>query len=89
MPVRLAYTGVLWDDKTEFDSSWGKTPVSFSLDQVVEGFGEGLRGQTVGSQVLIVIPPELGYGDQANAAVPAGSTLVFVVDILGLDELPE
>tara|TARA_R110002020_G_scaffold26303_7_gene84956 strand:+ start:1719 stop:2684 length:966 start_codon:yes stop_codon:yes gene_type:complete len=89
VPVRVAYTGVLWDDKSEFDSSWGKAPVSFSLDQVVEGFAEGLRGQTVGSQVLIVVPPELGYGDQANGAVPADSTLVFVVDILGLDELPE
>lgn len=89
VPVRVAYTGVLWDDKSEFDSSWGKAPVSFSLDQVVEGFAEGLRGQTVGSQVLIVVPPELGYGDQASGAVPADSTLVFVVDILGLDELPE
>lgn len=88
VPVRVAYTGVLWDDKSEFDSSWGTAPVSFSLDQVVEGFGEGLRGQTVGSQVLIVVPPDLGYGDQENGAIPAGSTLVFVVDILGLDELP-
>lgn len=89
VPVRVAYTGVLWDDKSEFDSSWGKAPVSFSLDNVVTGFGDGLRGQTVGSQILIVVPPELGYGDTANGAIPANSTLVFVVDILGLDELPE
>lgn len=89
VPVRVAYTGVLWDDKTEFDSSWGKAPVSFELDGVVEGFADGLRGQTVGSQVLIVVPPELGYGDADNGTIPANSTLVFVVDILGLDELPE
>ncbi len=89
VPVRVAYTGVLWDGKTEFDSSWGKTPVSFELDQVVPGFADGLRGQTVGSQVLIVVPPELGYGDADNGSIPADSTLVFVVDILGLDELPE
>jgi hypothetical protein len=89
VPVRVAYTGILWDTKKEFDSSWGKKPVAFSLDGVVKGFGDGLRGQTVGSQVLIVVPPELGYGDKENGAVPADSTLVFVVDILGLDELPE
>jgi peptidylprolyl isomerase len=89
VPVRVAYTGVLWDDRKEFDSSWGKVPVSFSLDQVVDGFADGLRGQTVGSQVLIVVPPKLGYGDKENGAIPANSTLVFVVDILGLDELPE
>lgn len=87
VPVRVAYTGVLWDDKSEFDSSWGKAPASFSLDQVVPGFADGLRGQTVGSQVLIVVPPDLGYGDSDNGTIPANSTLVFVVDILGLDEL--
>ena len=89
VPVRVAYTGVLWDEKSEFDSSWGKAPVTVALNNVVEGFAEGLRGQTVGSQVLIVIPPELGYGERGNAAVPPNSTLVFVVDILGLDELEE
>jgi hypothetical protein len=86
-PVRVAYTGVLWDDRTVFDSTWdeGKTPASFELDQVVEGFGQALEGQTVGSQVLIVIPPELGYGDDDAGSIPGGSTLVFVVDILGID----
>ena len=41
-----------------------------------------LAGQTVGSQVLLVIPPELGYGSQKQQSIPANSTLIFVVDIL-------
>ena len=47
---------------------------------------DGLIGQTVGSQVIVVIPPELGYPEgQSPATIPAGSTMVFVVDILGIE----
>lgn len=90
-PVRVHYTGVLWDNptpgtsQTPFDSSWGGTPVSFSLDQVVPGFAKALEGQTVGSQVLVVMTPEDGYGDTDRPGIPAGSTLVFVIDVLGID----
>jgi hypothetical protein len=87
VPVRVNYTGVVWDTKDVFDSTWDAEPTSLSLDRVVPGFAAALDGQTVGSQVLVVIPPDQGYGDQAQAPVPAGSTLVFVVDVLGLDEL--
>jgi peptidylprolyl isomerase len=83
------YTGVLWDEKTVFDSSWDRgTPVPMPLDGVIEGFREGLVGQTIGSQVLLVIPPELGYGAEGNQGVPADATLVFVVDILGTQDAP-
>lgn len=87
VPVRVAYTGVLWEDRAVFDSTWedDKVPVSFELDSVIEGFRQALEGQTVGSQVLVVVPPELGYGDADSGTIPGGSTLVFVVDILGLD----
>ncbi|WNB85516.1 FKBP-type peptidyl-prolyl cis-trans isomerase [Cellulomonas sp. ATA003] len=80
--VTAHYTGWLWDG-TQFDSSWDRGEAStFSLEQVIAGWGQGLVGQTVGSQVLLVIPPELGYGDAEQNAIPANSTLVFVVDIL-------
>lgn len=84
--VMVHYTGVLWDGGEEFDSSWKQgEPVSFSLDEVVEGWGEGLAGHTVGSQVLLVVPPDKGYGPEGGpgGAVPPDSTMVFVVDILG------
>lgn len=82
--VFLQYTGVTWDENRVFDSSWGGPARQLSLDQVVPGFAEAVTGQTVGSQVLAVIPAELGYGDQASGAIPAGATLVFVIDVLGI-----
>ena len=89
-PVRVKYTGVTWDDGEVFDSNWeGGTSAALSLDQVVRGFAEALEGQTVGSQVLAVIPPDLGYGEAGQGPVPPGATLVFVIDILGLDEAAE
>ena len=82
--VTVHYTGWLWDG-TQFDSSWDKgSPATFTLadGQLIDGWVQGLAGQTVGSQVLLVIPPELGYGADGNDTIPGGSTLVFVVDIL-------
>lgn len=87
-PVRVHYTGVVWGESEAFDTTWDTQPASMELGSVVPGFAQALEGQTVGSQVLVVIPPELGYGDQAQGAIPANSTLVFVIDILGLDEAP-
>jgi len=80
--VTVHYTGWLLDG-TEFDSSWSRgEPTSFPLNQVIPGWTQGLTGQTVGSQVLLIIPPDLAYGDQETGTIPANSTLVFVVDIL-------
>lgn len=79
------YSGWLWDGE-QFDSSWERgAPATFPFVEggLVKGWTDGLAGHNVGSQVLLVIPPELAYGDQDNAGIPAGSTLVFVVDILG------
>ncbi|TCD54085.1 FKBP-type peptidyl-prolyl cis-trans isomerase [Alloscardovia theropitheci] len=83
--VTVQYTGwVLGGDAAKpFDSSWSRgTPATFNLQQVVKGWTQGLTGQKVGSQVLIIIPPDLGYGSTAQNNIPANSTLVFVVDIL-------
>jgi peptidylprolyl isomerase len=86
--VRVHYTGVVWGEDEPFDSTWDGEPASLTLDAVVPGFAKALEGQTVGSQVLVVVPPAEGYRDQAQAGIPAGSTLVFVIDILGLDAVP-
>lgn len=87
-PVRAHYTGLLWDTREVFDTSWDGDPVSFDLNAVVPGFAAALEGQTVGSQVLVVVPPDQGYGDAGQGAIPGGATLVFVIDILGLDPQP-
>jgi len=83
--VLVQYTGVKWSDGTVFDSSWETgAPASFQTTGVVDGFRQALEGQTVGSQVLVVIPPALGYGEgEINDTDLKGETLVFVVDILG------
>ncbi|MGW4891717.1 FKBP-type peptidyl-prolyl cis-trans isomerase [Kitasatospora sp. NPDC004240] len=81
----VQYTGVLWSDGKQFDSSWshgGAQALQIGTGSVIEGWDKGLVGQTVGSRVELVVPPSLGYKDQAQGAVPANSTLVFVVDIL-------
>ncbi len=84
--VTVQYTGMIWASGQVFDSSWGTGPVDFPIGsgQVIPGFDEGLVGQTVGSRVLLVIPPDKGYGDAGNsdAGIAGTDTLVFVIDIL-------
>lgn len=78
------YSGWLLDG-TQFDSSWSRGTsfdAALSGSSVIAGWEQGLVGHTVGSQVLLVIPPDLGYGSTANGSIPANSTLVFVIDIL-------
>jgi hypothetical protein len=81
--VKVNYVGALWNG-TVFDSSYQKgQPIEFSLDRVVKGWGYGLAHTHVGDRVELVIPASLGYGNQAAGDIPANSTLVFVVDVLG------
>jgi peptidylprolyl isomerase len=84
--VLMQYTGMIWASGKVFDSSWGGAPVEFpvGVGQVIPGFDEGLVGQTIGSRVLLVIPPEKGYGTDGNAqaGIAGTDTLIFVVDLL-------
>jgi len=82
------YTGVLWRDGKPFDSSWSRgQPASFGIgiNQVIPGWDEGLVGKKIGSRVLLVIPPDKGYGKKgaAQAGIRGDDTLVFVVDVIG------
>jgi FKBP-type peptidyl-prolyl cis-trans isomerase len=83
----VQYTGLNWRTKKVFDSSWKRkqpytTPIG--VGQVLPGWDKGLVGQTVGSRVLLVIPPAQGYGKtgSATAGIKGTDTLVFVVDIM-------
>jgi peptidylprolyl isomerase len=85
--ITVHYVGVIWDDGTVFDSSWRRgQPSTFAIGvgRVIAGWDLGLVGQTVGSQVLLVVPPDQGYGANGNdsAGISGVDTLVFVVDIL-------
>ncbi len=85
--VTVHYTGVVWKNGKQFDSSWDRgSPAKFSIGtgNVIAGWDTGLVGQTVGSQVLLVVPPDQGYGKDGNsgAGIKGTDTLVFVVDLL-------
>jgi peptidylprolyl isomerase len=84
--ITVHYTGVFWPGGKQFDSSWGRSPSSFEIGtgKVISGWDRGLVGQTVGSQILLVIPPDDGYGAEGRAelGIKGTDTLTFVVDIL-------
>jgi peptidylprolyl isomerase len=88
--VVVQYVGAIWRNGYVFDSSWKRSqPFGFTIgaspSQVILGWDRGLAGQTVGSRVMLVIPPADGYGKSGSpqAHIKGTDTLVFVVDILG------
>jgi FKBP-type peptidyl-prolyl cis-trans isomerase len=87
--VIAQYVGYIWRTKKVFGSSWSSgSPFGFTLgaspEQVIPGWDTGLAGQTVGSRVLLSIPPKQGYGSAgaSQAGIKGTDTLVFVVDII-------
>ncbi|MGH3236355.1 MAG: FKBP-type peptidyl-prolyl cis-trans isomerase, partial [Streptosporangiaceae bacterium] len=87
--VIAQYVGYIWRTKKVFGSSWSSgSPFGFvigaSPEQVIPGWDKALVGQTVGSRVLLSIPPADGYGSagQSQAGIKGTDTLVFVVDII-------
>lgn len=84
--VVVQYKGVLWRNGKEFDSSWSREqPFVTTIGQgaVILGWDKGLVGQTVGSRVMLVVPPKDGYGDAGSGEIKGTDTMVFAVDILG------
>lgn len=82
--VTVEFSVWAWSTGEQVDTTWtpGSPPQStmIGIGQVVEGWDQGLLEQSVGSQVMLVVPPGLGYADTASPL--AGETLVYVVDIL-------
>ena len=80
--VTVHYVGVAATSGEEFDSSWERgEPITFGLDQVIQGWGEGLVGMREGGRRTLVIPAELGYG---NSGPAPGDALVFTVDLVAV-----
>jgi peptidylprolyl isomerase len=84
------YLGTKWGNgDTPFDSSYERgQPTSFTLTNggLIDGWVKGLAGVRVGSRVMLVVPPKLGYGKAGNPQIQVSGTdtLVFVIDVLGI-----
>lgn len=87
-PDRIAahYLGQVWGAARPFEETFTEEPANFSigLSKVVRAWDRALAGQKEGARVMIVSPPALAYGAAAHPGIPANSTLVFVVDVLGV-----
>ncbi len=84
--VKVHYVGTLIDG-TKFDSSIDRgEPITFPLNGVIKGWGEGLQLMKVGGKARLVIPPGLGYGAQGTGPIPPNATLVFEVQLLSIEK---
>ncbi|MFD3547681.1 FKBP-type peptidyl-prolyl cis-trans isomerase [Streptomyces sp. NPDC058655] len=84
--VVVKFNGKTWKDDKTFESTYAAdTTVTWPMEQLsVKGLKEGLIGKKAGSRILLVVPPDLGFGDKEQGTIPAKSTLVFSLDILAV-----
>merc|ERR1711920_72967 len=89
--LTMHYTGTL-EDGTKFDSSLDRNePFKFQIGvgQVIKGWEEGVLGMCVGEKRKLIVPPEMGYGDQgAGEIIPGGATLHFDIELLETEDGP-
>jgi peptidylprolyl isomerase len=87
--VTVHYVGVSHANGEQFDASWDRgQPFEFPLGggRVIAGWDQGVVGMKVGGRRQLVIPPHLAYGERgAGGVIAPGATLVFVVDLLGVN----
>lgn len=82
--LTVQYTLMAWSTGKIVETSWTGSPATFPLAGVIQGWQQGLPGMKVGGRRLLVIPPALGYGSNAQGPIAANETLIFVVDLLGV-----
>ena len=84
--VKVNYKGTLIDG-TEFDSSYKRNePATFRANQVIKGWTEALTMMPVGSKCELYIPQELAYGSRESGQIKPFSTLIFEVELVGIEK---
>ena len=84
--VEVHYLGVDYESGEEFDSSWGRgQSITFPLNRLIPGWQEGIPGMKVGGRRMLICPPEMAYGPAGGGHSLSGRTLVFVIDLLGVN----
>ena len=86
--VRVHYTGWLESNGQKFDSSVDRgQPFQFQLGTgaVIKGWDEGVGAMQVGGKRRLIIPPDLAYGPGGRSPIPPNATLVFDVELLGVE----
>ncbi|KAI0121152.1 cation transport protein-domain-containing protein [Xylariales sp. AK1849] len=89
--IEAHYRGTLASNGNKFDASYDRgTPFSFKLGvgQVIKGWDIGMEGACVSFPWTLTVPPELGYGNRGMGPIPAGSTLIFEIEIVGIKGVP-
>ena len=82
--VTTHYHGTFLDGRV-FDSSVERgVPASFRVDGVIKGWTEALQMMKVGDKWKIVCPPDLAYGERGRSGIPPNSTLIFEIELLGV-----
>jgi len=82
--LSMHYLGALFDGE-QFEASWdADKPFDFELGagNVIPGWDQGIEGMKAGGRRLLVIPPDLAYGEAGQGNIPPNATLMFVVDLL-------
>ncbi|KAL1837861.1 hypothetical protein VTJ49DRAFT_3309 [Mycothermus thermophilus] len=90
--ISVHYRGTLQSNGEKFDASYDRNqPFSFKLGagMVIRGWDEGLLDMCIGEKRTLTIPPSYGYGDRNIGPIPAGSTLVFETELMGIDGVPK
>jgi FKBP-type peptidyl-prolyl cis-trans isomerase FkpA len=83
--VTVHYVGTFADGR-EFDSSVARgEPATFPLNRVIDGWQEGVQLMGVGDRVEFAIPWKLAYGPVGKGPIPGGATLLFTVELLGIE----
>ena len=87
--LTVHYVGASWSSGAQFDATWDRSqPYTFTLGtgDNIEGWEQGLRGMREGGRRVLVIPPDLAYGERgAGTDIAPGETITFIIDLLEVE----